>query len=416
MRILMMTWACDLEDVSEPGVSARWVREISKDHDVTVFAVSKPERYGCVAQQFPELEVIEWQDVRLPKSLERFRAIVKPGYLPYYLKARRFLRSLLQENDFDVIHHLSPFAWRYPSPAVGLGVPVVRGPVAGGLRTPPGLAGETAAGPRFMFLRRSDGWRIKLDPVLRKSYRQTDHLLMAVPYMREFLSPLPLGESSIEIEHGLEQLPAARIDGTPRESVDQLNLLFVGRIIPTKGLRLAIRALVQAKNPAALRLTVIGDGDDMPGCRDEAAKLGLQDRVRFLGWCSPTTVEQHYRQADVFLFPSFREPTGGVLLEAMAQGLPSITCAYGGPDYLIDDSCGIKVPPAPEGEFVRNLALAIDRLATSTELRQQMGKMAYARARDDFGWTAKRQRMAQLYARLARAHGIEAPTSGLRQP
>lgn len=415
MRILMMTWACDLEDVSEPGVSARWVREISKEHDVAVFAVSKPERYGCVARQFPELEVIEWQDVRLPKSLERFRAIVKPGYLPYYFKARRFLKTYLRENRLDVIHHLSPFAWRYPSPAIGLGTPVVRGPVAGGLRTPPGLAGEVAKAPGFMFLRRSDGFRIKLDPLLRNSYRRTDHLLMAAPYMTDFLRPLPLGEFSIEIEHGLAELPAPRTAEVPGGAGDRLNLLFVGRIIPTKGLRLAIRAIAQAKRRPALRLTVIGDGDDLPGCRDEAARLGLGEQISFLGWCSSSTVEQHYRRADVFLFPSFREPSGGVLLEAMAQGLPSITCAYGGPDYLIDESCGIKVAPAPEREFVQGLAAAIDRLAENADLRTEMGRLAYARARDDFGWAAKRQRMGDLYARLARLSSGEAPLPGLRQ-
>ena len=94
MRVLLITWACDLEDISEPGVAARWVKEISKDHNVTVFSVSKPERFGCVKHQFPELKVIEWCDIRVPKPLERFRAIVKPGYLPYYFRARRFLKKI----------------------------------------------------------------------------------------------------------------------------------------------------------------------------------------------------------------------------------------------------------------------------------------------------------------------------------
>ena len=74
-----------------------------------------------ISEQFPELNVIEWSDIRVPKQLERFRAIVKPGYLPYYFRARRFLKKLFLEQQFDVVHQLSPFSWRYPSPAAGLG-------------------------------------------------------------------------------------------------------------------------------------------------------------------------------------------------------------------------------------------------------------------------------------------------------
>ena len=48
MRVLIMTWACDRDDVSEPEISYKWAREMSQEHDVTVFAVSKPDRYGAV--------------------------------------------------------------------------------------------------------------------------------------------------------------------------------------------------------------------------------------------------------------------------------------------------------------------------------------------------------------------------------
>lgn len=401
MRILLMTWACDAEDVSEPEISARWVREISRDHEVTVFSVSKPERFGCVKAQFPDLDVIEWQDIRVPKSLERFRAIVKPGYLPYYFKARRFLKRLLATRRFDVIHHLSPFAWRYPSPAAGLGVPLVRGPVAGGLKTPEGLRASVEQGFHpFMFLRKSDQLRMKFDPFLRYSYRHTDHLLMAAPYMQDFLQPLPIGKHSIEIEHGysddsITQPPAVRPSG-----VNPVHFLYVGRIIRSKGLRYAIQALSDAANKDHAILTVVGDGDDIGHCKEMVTRLRLEEKVRFLGWKSKSEVEEFYRSADVFIFPSFREPTGGVLMEAMAHGLPSITCAYGGPDYLIDDSCGIKVTPSTEDAFVAQLAQATDRLIIDPVLKAEMSKNASLRIEQVFRWDSKRDRICDLYSSL----------------
>lgn len=391
-----MTWACDADDVSEPEISARWVRELSLDHEVTVFSVSKPERYGCVRAQFPDLDVIEWQDIKVPKSFERFRAIVKPGYLPYYIKARRFLKQLLATRQFDVIHHLSPFAWRYPSPAAGLGVPLVRGPVAGGLKTPEGLRTSVDQGFHpFMFLRKTDQIRMRFDPVLRYSYRHIDHLLMAAPYMQEFLKPLPVGPHSIEIEHGFssqKSQPRAQ-----RHKNDSVNFLYVGRIIRSKGLRYALKAIAKASLSEQATLTVVGDGDDAEYCKKMAIQLGLQNRVSFLGWKSKSEVEEYYRSSDVFIFPSFREPTGGVLMEAMAHSLPVITCGYGGPDFLIDDSCGIKVNPSTEGSFVDQLAEAVDYLIRTPETREQLGLMGRQRIEQVFDWEFKRSRISTIY-------------------
>jgi len=401
MRVLLLTWACDLEDVSEPGVAARWVQELSRDHEVTVFAVSKPSRFGCVREQFPELDVIEWCDIRLPQRFERFQAIVKPGYFPYYFKARRFLRRLLAERQFDVIHHLNPFTWRYPSPAAGLGVPLVRGPLAGGLPSPSGFVAEAVSGASpFMLLRGSDGLRARFDPWLRRSYALTDHVLMAAPYVAERLRHFTIRSASVEIELGLSGEPAQEAT-PPSGDPTRLRLLYVGRIIPTKGLLYAIRALGSCVRRDEVTLTVVGDGDYTPRCREEVARLGLSDRVHFLGWRDRAEVEAQYRQADVFIFPSFREPTGGVLLEAMAAGLPIITCAYGGPDYVVDESCGVKVAPTSPEELVQGLAQAIDRLAADARLRAAMAAAARARAVAHFDWAGKRQRLAALYRQLA---------------
>ena len=396
MKILMVTWACDIEDVSEPGVSAKWVKEISKDHEVTVFSVSKPDRYGCVKEQFPNLKVIEWQDIRVPRFLERFRAIVKPGYLPYYFRARSFLKLFLKDNHFDVIHHLSPFAWRYPSPAVGLGTPLVKGPVAGGLKTPPGLVASSSESKGFsMLLRQTDGLRIKFDPILRNSYAKTDHVLMAAPYVQELLSSLSIKSSSVEVELGLSELP--KVEKVSVGVKDKVQLLFVGRVVPTKGLLYAIKAFAQSDTIQSSHFTVVGDGQDLQRCKDEAEKLEIEDKVSFLGWCPSVEVVEHYKNADIFLFPSYREPTGGVLLEAMSYGLPSITCSYGGTDYMIDDLCGIKVSPTSEDDFIMGLTEAIDKLVVDMELLATMSAAAKNRAVNYFSWNDKRKRMLKTY-------------------
>lgn len=404
MRVLLITWACDLDDVSEPGVAAKWVQQLSKDHEITLFAVSKPERFGCVKRQFPNLEVFEWKDIRVPRSLERFRAIVKPGYFLYYFRARRFLKKLLSERQFDVIHHLSPFAWRYPSPAFGLGVPFIRGPVAGGVKSPPNLEMDSRSRFHpFMFLRRTDDFRKAFDPLLRLSYSKSDHVFLAAPYVKDVLDKIEFQNYSIEIEHGLsnEDYPSNNICSDL--SHDTINLLYVGRVIQTKGLFFAIRALAQISSKYPVCLTVVGEGDDFQRCLIESERLGLVDKVKFVGWLDKNEVSDYYRTSDIFLFPSYREPTGGVLLEAMAHGLPSITCSHGGADYLIDETCGIKVSPESQDSLVSGLTEAIDLLISDVELRKKLSHGALIRAKNVFGWEAKRTRVTDLYLKVSAA-------------
>ena len=254
MRVLLMTWACDRDAVSEPEISYKWAREMSQEHDVTVFAVSKPDRYGAVQEQFPNLPVIEWSDVRLPARLALFQAIVKPGYLPYYVQARRHLRRLLSEQHFDVTHHVSPLAWRYPSPAAGLGIPLLRGPLEGGLPTPAVLAGavaETEAG--FMSLRKTDSLRKRWDLVLRAFYRATEKVLGTAPYVRELLAPMQINDFAVELDNGIDDPLPLTYDATRPAHTGRLELLFVGRVIRTKGVRDAVRALarVESRPPAS---------------------------------------------------------------------------------------------------------------------------------------------------------------------
>lgn len=389
--------------MSEPAIAYRWVKEIAKRHEVVLFAVSRPDRFGCVQEQFPELTVHEWCDIRVPHCLERFRAVVKPGYFHYFSKARQFVHSLVRQHNFDLIHHLNPFAWRYPSPAYGLGPPLVRGPLAGGLPTPVSLRGEVRETLHpYKFLRFTDELRKKWDFRLNTAYRQTDCVLAAAPYVVDLLKPLPIKRIAVEIELGWDEATIQQAFARKRNVSENIQLLFVGRVIRTKGVRDAIRAVAAMTLRDRVRFTIIGDGEDMRACQGLAESLRLQDVVEFRGWCSKEQVRQAYGEADIFLFPSFREPTGGVLLEAMAHALPCVVCDYGGPAYMVAENCGFKVPPAAPEEFARLLAKPLDLLACDQNLRDKMGRAALQSVRDNFDWLTKMERLDRLYHLLGR--------------
>ena len=399
MNILLITWACDKDDVSEPKVASDWVREISKRYNVTLFSISRPERYGCVREQFPEIPVVEWKDIYMPKTFERFRAIVKPGYFLLFGKMRIQIKKLIKSHDIDLIHHLNPFAWRYPSPAYGLGIPLIKGPIAGGLKTPPPFKKITERGLHlFRFLRYTDAIRKKVDTLLINSYRQTDCVIGAAPYVFEILKPISLKRTFLEVELGVaigdfNAIRPVRM----KKSSEKIILLFVGRVVKTKGLHFAIQAISKMIHQDKVEFVVFGDGDELLNCRELVSRLQLETIVKFRGWCKRDIVAEAYKSSDIFLFPSFREPTGGVLLEAMIYGLPIITCDYGGPSFLVSSEGGIKVAPCEINSFVLKLAQAIDLLVLDSRLRIKMGEKSRVNALKRFEWGNKMDRIDTLY-------------------
>jgi glycosyltransferase involved in cell wall biosynthesis len=405
MNLLLITWHTARDSFSENGVSAQWVEELAKEHNVTLLTISRPQRYGEIQKEFPDINIIEWSDIRLHGLLGRYESIIKPTYFYFFFKIRKFLKKYLREHQIDLIHHLSPFAWRYQSPAYGLGVPLVRGPIAGGLQIPREFSNIKSKNPTwFETIRNFDQLRLRFDPFFKKAYEQTDHIIFAAPYVRDFFQKFQIKSSSIEIEHGLTSYP----EYEEKPATDIVRILYVGRVTPTKGLYLLLQAIPLINSEKPFILDVIGDGESLPMCRLTANELNINDKVNFHGWQEKAFVNDYYRKTDIFVFPTYREPTGAVVLEAMTYGLPVVTCAYGGPDYIVTDGTGIKIPPAPPQKFVEDMAKEISMLIDNEEKRKTIGRKAYQRAIEVFNWNEKIKRINKLYTSLQKSSLLSA--------
>jgi glycosyltransferase involved in cell wall biosynthesis len=324
--------------------------------------------------------------------------MLKPGYLPFYVRARRWIRQALVRGErFDLAHQPVPVAMRYPSPAAGLGIPLVMGPVGGSLESPPGFdAGEDTAA-WYVGLRRLDGLRIRHDPLLRRTYEQASCVLGIAPYVKDFLSTVAVRRFEVMSETGIDEL-AEPVDRS-RRAGQPVRLLFVGRLVRTKGARDAIRALGQVRD-LPVTLDVVGDGFDRAACEKATADLQLTDRVTFHGWIPREQVTGLYQAADAFIFPSYREPGGNVVFEAMAHGLPLIVSDIGGPGNVVDESCGIRLHPVSPDQYARDLADAMTRLAGDAQLRAALGEGARRRAAEVALWDSRIRQVEGLYAEV----------------
>jgi glycosyltransferase involved in cell wall biosynthesis len=128
------------------------------------------------------------------------------------------------------------------------------------------------------------------------------------------------------------------------------------------------------------------------------ARLGLTDRVRFLGQRSD--VAQLLAGADIFCQPNQGpEPFGIVFVEALWAGRPVVTTAMGGAIEIINESCGILTEPGNPGQ----LAAALERLIDSPQLRSRLGQAGPTRARQLCDPAAQMHVLEQLVRRASKA-------------
>lgn len=183
---------------------------------------------------------------------------------------------------------------------------------------------------------------------------------------------------------------------------DEIRLLFVGRLVPRKGLDLLLRALERvASEEPAVTLDVVGDGAGRAELEALTARLGLTQRVRFLGAQWPDGVLRAQREAHLQVMPSRTMPSGEaegsptVTKEAQAVGLPLVATASGGTVETI-------APPyrhelVPEDDAV---ALA-DRILAVLDDRPGWGERTLGGRQwveEEFDWRKLAARIGKLYA------------------
>ena len=398
MKTLLLAPNMDGTDVGKSFMAFKWAQALASRVDLTVLSFQRPGRRP-LADQLPDARVVTWDEPAFLLRHERLNAMLKPGYPIYAAHARRWIAAALARGEnFDIAHQITPLAVRYSTPLRRFHIPYIVGPVGGALDTPESFRAEAGSAPFFTRLRALDRLRLRYDPWLRRSYSKAGLILGVAPYVQEILHPVKLARFEPMLELGIDEMAAMR---APRDvPPGQLQLLHVGRGVRTKGLRDAVRALGHLKDLPGVTLTSAGGGEEIDICRAEAERLGLAGHVRFLGQVSRQEVEALYPSHDVFLFPSFREPTGGVLYEAMRWGLPVVTARRGGPEWIIDDASGFRLPVTDPKTYAADIAAAVRQLALDPALRQRLGEGARAKVAREGLWREKAAHLVELYRSL----------------
>jgi glycosyltransferase involved in cell wall biosynthesis len=193
--------------------------------------------------------------------------------------------------------------------------------------------------------------------------------------------------NGVDIEEFRPGAPCRETLGLPEGRL----ILFVGDIKTSrKNLDTVLRSMTRVNDATLL---VVGD-DSGSAYPRLASELGVEARTRFLGFRGD--IAQLMRTADLFVFPSRYEPSGLVLFEAAASGLPIIASrTAGGIEILGENGCVLLSDPEDDGE----LAAAIRHLLASPSELERL-RQAARRAALENSWEVTAQRYLQLYCEL----------------
>ncbi len=321
------------------------------------------------------------------------------GQVIHYSTQRRLrahARELASRGLIDVVLEPSPITPKGLSFMYGLGVPVVIGPMCGGMEFPPAFRAMDS-----WMTRAAIGFSRSLSALANRlvpGKLEADVLLVANAQTERALPPGSRGRVERLFESGVD-LDLWQPPAQARPDDGEVRFVFSGRFVDWKGIQFLLPAFERAvaAEPGCTLELIGGGGEFDVEVRQLAARDAVRNRVRMHGWVTRERAAEILRDADVFVMPSLRECGGTAILEAMALGKPVIATNWGGPADYINPSCGILVAPESAEAFIRGLTDAMVAFARSASLRHTLGAGGMRRVlQDDLAWNAKADRVLSI--------------------
>lgn len=339
----------------------------------------------------------------VPLTVARFfqKKMYRIRYEIWQWRAYQVARRLIEEVEIDLIHHVTIAAWWNCGHLWRLNVPFIFGPISGAQQVP-----QVA----YPFLRFSDrlcewirtlifniSWRIWQRP--RRAIKKAKLVLVDNPETEEKVRQIRKSDPVLLISDGGVDAVKEK-DNNFYKAKKGINLFWSGLLMPRKNFGLLLESV--AKLPANIiwSLRVAGDGRLFNYWKRGVESYGLQRQISFLGRIDYPHMSEQYRWADVFVFPSLREATGTVLVEAMSYGLPVIALNIHGARYILDENCAFLVSVMNKEQMVEDFRNAIIELYSNPELGEKMGEAGRERVKQHYLWQKRGEQMNQIYAQV----------------
>jgi glycosyltransferase involved in cell wall biosynthesis len=145
---------------------------------------------------------------------------------------------------------------------------------------------------------------------------------------------------------------------------------------------------------------LVGQGPLKTKLRQQAKRLGLAEHVSFLGRVDKDQVPAIMQAHLALIFPSVRDTSGNVVLEAMAYGLPVVAFRHQGVVQMVDDDSGYLIDPQGSPQDVEEFSQAIEKILTDPSARKTKITRSLLRVKHELSWSAKWTSVLGIYEKF----------------
>ena len=408
LNVLINAYAISPNWGSEQGVGWNWVTNIARYCNCFVITEAEyKEEIEKAVSNHPCKEHLHFYYNAVSPEVRRM--CWNQGdwrfYLHYAKWQKRTLeiaRQICKTEKIDIIHHLNMICFREPGYLWKIdNIPFVWGPVGGISRLPLSLTKGMGLKHLLFYLIKNTitFFQSRFSIRVRKAIRHSEVIIAATQPVYDCFTNYYKHTNVVFInETGLNLLNSESVEHDYNH--DTLELLWVGRLISSKRLDIALNAISKCEQNN-IHLTIVGTGDSAEVSRYHsiARELGIEDKLSWLGRVDNEKVQILMKEKDVFFFTSILEATSTVVPEAISNNLPIIcfnACGFG---HLVKDRVGETIELQNPDAAAIGFAWIIDKFAKDRRLLS-----GYSSACDKYklelSWGHKAERVVELYEQI----------------
>ncbi|HVU28393.1 MAG TPA: glycosyltransferase [Verrucomicrobiae bacterium] len=416
MKVLISAIACNPYSGSEAYFGWAAVQCLAQDHDLWVITSgrNRPDLEKAAAEGLAPKNVRfiyagkfkEWHPNRLLARLQSWKE-----YIDFSKDILLVARDLRQTVKFDLVHHVTYATWRVATPLWKLGIPFVFGPIGGNEQFPfrifPVLS---PAGMAFELLRKTSNVVSCLSPNVRQSLRRAAHIFAATTETEQLVRAvrgsgknisrlLPGFYSAASVAAFSRFVPDKKTDGT-------LRIFASGNLGGHKCIGLALQALsLVKKRGIGFQYYLGANGPEVPHLKKLVVQLDLKNEVIFGDSMSREDYQRTLGNTHVYLLPSMRESVGLTMMEAMLAGCVPVVADCGGPNFIVTEDCGYKIPVSSPKRMIEEIADTIAVIDRNREIILKKGAAASKRIAAHFTEENYHKTVNSVYLSLANPVG-----------
>ena len=423
MKILLSAAACSPYLGSESSLGWKVASHLAEKHEVHAILfqghqneIQRAQAEGLIPERLHfHFVPPDWDQWPSPQKEKGFWWKSYATYLKNVEAKAKELHALIQ---FDLVHHITFATWRMAVPLHRLGIPFVWGPVGGAERFPVGLLSILSQKSVIFELLRYTGNVVgRMNPSLRVMIRKTDAVIASNPDAYELLRKIrgtskgihSLLVSSFTVK---ERAALGTAEKPERRDPGVLQAFASGALEGRKGVSLALEAIALAKKSGLrIRYRVGSQGPEIEHLREQAKNLGLEKEVLF---GEPLPRDGYVREllaSDVYLLPSLRDNAPSTLMEAMLAGCVPVVAACGGPDMIVSNECGYRIPVGSRKQLVQGIAETLLKLQNDPENMRATGLAARRRILEHYTIESYLETIENIYDEALTHHSRQHPTA-----